>query len=316
MNLKTKYLGLDLRTPLVASSSPLTREIDNVRKLEDAGISAIVLHSLFEEQTAACRANYEFGSLIGPEAYMDHLFAAKSEVGIPLIASLNCTSLEGWHDFTRQIEEAGADAVEVNIYSVPADPGMTSASIENHCLEIVTAVREATALPLAIKLSPYFTNFGGLALRIAERGAEALVLFNRFYQYDIDIEMRAFTAGLLPSTEMDMRLSLHWISHLFGTLELDLAATSGIWSGTDVIKMSMAGADVTMLCSVLLQKGVGHIPIIESEMVGWMEEHGVDSLDQIRGEMSLRNCSDPSALERSQYFRALSTSEPPFVTQN
>lgn len=313
MNLKTKYLGMNLRTPLVASSSPLTRKVENFKKLEDAGIAAIVLHSLFEEQTAACRANYEFGSLIGPEAYMEHLETAKGSVHIPLIASLNCSSLKGWHDFAHQVEEAGADAIELNIYSVPEDAGPTSASIEDRCLETVKAVRKATRLPLAVKLSPYFTNFANVADRIDESGADALVLFNRFYQYDIDIEKRAFTSGLLPSTEMDMRLPLHWISHLFGTLQMDLAASSGIHSGTDAIKMLMAGADVAMLCSVLLQSGIRRISSIEREIVGWMDEHGIDSPDEIRGVMSLQDCSDSTALERSQYFRALSISESPFA---
>ena len=313
MNLETPYLGIKLRTPLVASPSPLTRDLGNIRKLEDEGISAIVLHSLFGEQTTACRANYEYGSTIGPDAYLDHLAEAKAAVKIPLIASLNCASPQNWRNLARQIEQAGADALELNIYTISTDPDMLGSEVEDTILKMIEAARNATTLPLSVKLCPFFSNLANLVSRAEALDVDGFVFFNRFYQYDIDIERKTFTPGLVPSTAMDMRLPMHWISILYGRIKADLAATGGIHHGTDVVKMIAVGADVTMLCSALLQGGTGSIGRIEKELDEWMEQHGCDSLADIRGEMSLRNCSDASALERSHYYHALSGTVAPLA---
>ena len=311
MNLGTKYLGLDLKTPLVASSSPLTRQLDNFKKMEDFGIGAIVLHSLFEEHTLTCRANYEFGSLIGPDAYFEQLAAAKASVSIPLIASLNCTTLGGWLGFTQQIEQAGADALELNLNPTPADPAIAGSSIEAQCLEIIGAVRKKTSLPLSVKLSSNYTNFANIASRVDALGVDGLVMFNRFYHDDIDIDSRSLKAGGIFSSSLDMRLPLHWIRILYGNVDADLAASGGMHQGRDVVKMIMAGADVTMLCSVLMDRGIYYLHTIEREMAEWLEKHDCDSLEDVRGVMSLKYCPDAGAMKRAQYLKAMSSLVPP-----
>ncbi len=312
MDLTTNYLGLKLRTPLVPSASPLTLESDNIKVMEDAGAAAVVFHSLFEEQTepgggSAC------GLRLGPDAYLEQIAAAKRSVSIPIIASLNCTTIDGWISYARQIKEAGADALELNIYKIPTELELSGASVEQGYVEIVRTLRAATKIPLAVKLSPYFSNFANMAARLDALGPDALVLFNRFYQPDIDLSKMEVTPSLMLSTQMDMRLPLRWIGILFGKLRANLAATSGIHRSCDVIKMVMAGADVTMLCSVLLRHGIEHLRLLEKEIAEWLEQHHYDSLGQIRGMMSQKNCADPSAFERAQYVHALSTYEPLFL---
>jgi dihydroorotate dehydrogenase (fumarate) len=306
MDLTTTYLGMKLRTPLVPSASPLSEDFDKIKQMEQAGASAVVLHSLFEEQTelnALLRAEFR----VGPTDYLNHIRRAKLGVGIPVIASLNCTTLGGWLSYARQITEAGADALELNIYTIPTRPEVTGSTIEETYIDTVRTVRAATKIPLAIKLSPYFSNFANMARQFDGLGADALVLFNRFYQPDIDFEKMEVTPNLTLSVPADMRLALHWIGILYGNIRANLAATSGIYQAYDVIKMVMAGADVTMLCSALMRYGIPHIQKIEMETAAWLEEHRYNSLSEIKGRMSHKNCSDPSAFERAQYVRGLSS---------
>ena len=325
MNLSTNYLGLKLRTPLVPSASPLSEDIDNIKRMEDAGAPAVVLYSLFEEQIRYERYELHWSLsqgtesypeslnyfpepanlLIGPEGYLKHIQRAKQSVMIPIIASLNGCTPGGWTDFAKQIEQAGADALELNIYSIQTDPRRAGVDIEQEYVEIVRKVRAAVKLPLAVKVSPYFTNFANMAARFAEHGANGLVLFNRFYQPDIELEALEVTPHVMFSTPMAMRLPLRWIAILHERVGASLAATSGVHRGTDAIKLIMAGADVTMLCSALMRHGIDHLSTIEREMVAWMEEHEYASVSQMKGSLSQRNCADPAAFERAQYLRAV-----------
>ncbi len=278
MDLTTTYLGMKLRTPLVPSASPLSEDFDKIKQMEQAGASAVVLHSLFEEEAEAdMAAKRKF--LVGPKAYLEQIRQAKSGVKIPIIASLNCTTLGGWISYTRQITEAGADALELNIYRIPTQLQLAGSRIEETYIDIVRTVRAATKI----------------------------VLFNRFYQPDIDLGKMEVTPNLTLSVPADMRLSLHWIGILYGKIRANLAATSGIYQAPDVIKMIMAGADVTMLCSALMRYGIVHIQKIEMETAAWLEDHRCSSLSEIKGRMSQKNCPDPSAFERAQYVRGLSS---------
>ncbi len=303
MDLTTTYLGLKLRTPLVPSASPLSEDLDKVKKMEQAGASAVVLHSLFEEEIEAvppeCR--------VGPTTYLEHIRRAKSDVKIPIIASLNCTTVGGWISYARQITEAGADAIELNIYRIPTQSNVTGSTIEETYIDTVRTLRAATKIPLAVKLSPYFSNFANMAHHFDALGADGLVLFNRFYQPDIDLQKMEVTPNLTLSVPADMRLALHWIGILYGKIRANLAATSGIYQAHDVIKMVLAGADVTMLCSALMRHGITHIQKIEMETAAWLKDHGFGSLSEIKGRMSQKNCPDPSAFERAQYVRGLSS---------
>jgi dihydroorotate dehydrogenase (fumarate) len=325
LDLTTRYLGLNLRTPLVASASPLSQDLSSIRQLEDAGASAVVLYSLFEEQlrqegleldhylsegteSFAESLSYfpeqkEFH--LGPDDYLEHIRKAKAAVKIPIIASLNGTSVGGWIQYATQLEEAGADAIECNIYWIVADPNMTSAEVEQHYVDIVQAVKTAVHIPVAIKLSPFFTNFGNMAKRIDEAGADALVLFNRFYQPDVDLETLELTPRVLLSTPQAMRLPLTWVGILRGRVKAALAATSGIHGAEDVIKLLLVGADVTMLCSALMRNGINHLRSVEQGVRRWMEAHEYESATQMRGSMSQLRCADPAAFERAQYMRAV-----------
>ena len=307
MDLSTTYLGMKLRTPLVPSASPLSEDIDKIKQMEQAGAAAIVLHSLFEEQAASNPPERPAQFQISPEMYLNHIGEAKRAVKIPIIASLNCTTLGGWIRYARQITEAGADALELNIYKIPTKQKVTGSTIEKGYIDTVRTVRLKTTIPLAVKLSPYFSNFANIATALDAIGADALVLFNRFYQPDIDLEKMDVAPNLTLSTPADMRLPLHWIGILFGKVRTNLAATSGIYQASDVIKLVMAGADVTMLCSALMRHGIQHIQRVEMELAAWLEKHGYKSLGEIRGIMSQQNCSDPSAFERAQYVRGLSS---------
>lgn len=325
MNLATKYLGLNLRTPLVPSSSPLSEDIDNLKRMEDAGASAIVMHSLFEEQirheTHTLHHHLTHGTEsyaealsyfpeaekfnFRPERYVAHLAKAKQALGIPVIASLNCTSFGSWTAVSREMEKAGADAIELNIYSIPTDPDVSTDEIETNYVTILASVKAQVKIPVAVKLGPFFTNFAHFARRLDQHHADGLVLFNRFYQPDISLESLDVAPSILLSTPMETRLPLRWIAILHGHLRANLAATSGIHRGTDALKMLMAGADVTMLCSVLLRRGIAHIAEIEREMREWMEQHEYESVEQLKGSLSQRHCPDPSAFERALYMRTL-----------
>jgi dihydroorotate dehydrogenase (fumarate) len=325
LDLTTRYLGLNLRTPLVASASPLSQEISSIRQLEDAGASAVVLYSLFEEQLRQESLELDFylnegtesfaESLsyfpesseynLGPDEYLEHIRKAKAAVNVPIIASLNGSSVGGWIQYATQIEEAGADALECNVYWIVADPNTTSAEVEQHYIDILEAVKTAVHIPVAIKLSPFFSNFANMAKRLDAAGADALVLFNRFYQPDIDLDTLELTPRVLLSTPQAMRLPLTWIGILHGKVKANLAATSGIHGAEDVIKLLMVGADVTMLCSTLLRNGINHLRSIEQGIRQWMESHEYDSVKQMKGSMSQLRCSDPSAFERAQYMRAV-----------
>jgi dihydroorotate dehydrogenase (fumarate) len=327
MNLTTNYLGFKLRSPLVPSASPLSEKVDNIRRMEDAGAGAVVFHSLFEEQLRRDHhdLNYylEQGTesyaeslsffpqqdefKVGPEAYLENIRQAKAAVHIPVIASLNGSTFGGWMRYAREIEQAGADAIELNIYNVPSDPERSAADIEDEYLTIVGSVKSQLRIPVAVKLSPFFTNFAQFARRLDQLGANALVLFNRFYQPDIELETLEISPNILLSTPMAMRLPMRWIAMLYGRIGANLAATSGIHRASDALKMLMAGADVTMLCSVLLHRGIEHLKVIERDMREWMEEHEYESIEQLKGSMSQKNCPDPSAFERAQYMRALAT---------
>jgi dihydroorotate dehydrogenase (fumarate) len=325
MNLKTTYMGLKLRTPLVVSASPLSESLENIKRMEDAGASAVVLYSLFEEQIRYERYELHWSTtqgtesypealsyfpepnefLVGPEAYLRHIANAKESVTIPIIASLNGSTPSGWTSFARQIEQAGADALELNLYNIPTDMNLSGAELEHQYVEIVRAVRAEVTIPLAVKVSPFFTNFANMAKHFAENGANGLVLFNRFYQPDIELESLEVVPNVFYSTPMAMRLPMRWIAILYDRVGASLAATSGIHRGIDALKMLMAGADVTMLCSVLMRHGIDRIKSLEEELTAWMREHDYESVDQLRGSLSHKNCPDPSAFERAQYMRAV-----------
>ena len=303
MDLTTKYLGLSLRSPLVPSASPLSEKIDNVRQMEEAGAAAVVFHSLFEEQIEATAPEFR----VDPNTYLENIAVAKRAVAIPIIASLNCTTLGGWISYARRIAEAGADALELNIYKIPTCTEITGSTIEDVYTDTVRSVRAATKIPLAVKLSPYFSSLANMAASLDALNVDGLVLFNRFYQPDIDLEKMEVAPNLTLSTPADMRLPLHWIGILYGKIRANLAATSGIYQAQDVIKLVMAGADVTMLCSALMRHGITHIQRIEMDLAAWLQEHGHKSLRELKGIMSQQNCPDPSAFERAQYVRGLSS---------
>ena len=328
MDLSTTYLGLKLRSPLVPSAAQaLTENVDNIKRMEDAGAAAVVMHSLFEEQLSLERREL-FESMtqgtesfaealtyfpepgefhVGPELYLKNIAQAKSAVEVPIIASLNGSTPGGWVEYARQIEKAGADAIELNIYWIPTDPSLTSIRIEDTYVDIMRSVKQQVNIPVAVKLSPFFTNFANMARRLEATGADGLVLFNRFYQPDMDLESLEVTPNILLSTPMAMRVPLRWIAILRDQVGLSLAATSGIHRATDAIKMLMAGADVTMMCSALLRHGVKHLATVENEIRAWMDEHDYESVQQLQGSMSQKNCPDPAAFERAQYMRAVSS---------
>jgi len=330
MDLTTRYLGLNLRTPLVPSASPLSDEVDGIKRMEDAGASAVVLYSLFEEQLTqeqdALQHHLAHGTesfaealsyfpegneyRVSPDGYLNHIRKAKEAVKIPVIASLNGSSLGGWVDYAKMMQQAGADALELNIYFVATEPDRNPQEVEQVYLDILTAVKRVVRIPVAVKLGPYFSNMANMARQLDGAGADGLVLFNRFYQPDIDLETLEVRPNVLLSTPQAMRLPLRWVAILFGRIKANLAATSGIHNHQDVIKMLMAGADVTMMCSALLGHGVEYIREIETRMCEWMEEHDYQSVQQMQGSMSQKYCSDPAAFERAQYMRAVLSYKP------
>ncbi|MEW6197351.1 MAG: dihydroorotate dehydrogenase-like protein [Planctomycetota bacterium] len=327
MDLSTTYLGLKLTNPLVPSASPLTAELDSLRQLEDHGAPAVVLHSLFEEQivhdeeelhhltTQGTEAYAEMLSFfpepeeyrLGPEEYLDHIRKAKEALGIPVIASLNGVTVGGWTDYARKMEQAGADALELNVYYVATDLQTTGADVEQRYIDILRAVKGHVRIPVAMKLSPYFSATGAMARRLDEAGADGLVLFNRFYQPDIDLDELEVVPDLVLSHPFDMRLPLRWIAILHGRIRASLAATSGIASGRDVIKLMMAGADVAQVCSVLLREGPGELTAMLEQMREWMKEHEYESVKQMKGSLSQKSCPDPAAFERANYMKTLNS---------
>ncbi len=329
MDISTTYLGMKLKNPLVPSASPLSREIDTIKKMEDFGAAAVVLYSLFEEQIQFEAKELDhflsYGTesfaealsyfpqaeeyRLGPEEYLEHIQQVKSTVEIPVIASLNGVSTGGWIDYAKKMQEAGADALELNIYYLSTNPKLTAGDVEQIYLDIIQAVKNTVSLPISVKVSPFFTSISNMAKRMADAGADGLVLFNRFYQPDIDIENLEVTPNLLLSTSQEMRLSLRWIAILFGKVSLDFAATTGIYSAEDVIKMLLAGANVTMLCSALLEHGAGHIEQVLKDLQNWMEAHEYKSIEDMRGSMSQKSCPEPAAFERANYLKELQSYE-------
>ena len=327
MNLKTNYLGLDLKNPIIPSAGPLTRDVSGLKQLEDAGAAAAVLYSIFEEQiehealeihhyttqhsdSSAEASSYfpdasEFKA--GPDEYLELIRKAKAAVSMPVIASINGKSLGGWTEYAKKVQDAGADALELNIYKLAADFNQTGQEVEAGYIEIVKAVRAAVTIPIAVKLGPFFSSVAWMAKELEKAGANGLVLFNRFYQPDIDLENLEVVPNVLLSTPMAMRLPLRWIALLYGKLNLDLAATSGIYNEKDVIKMIMAGAKATQMLSCLLKFGVGHIADVLTKMNYWMEVNEYESLDMMRGSMSYMNAADPSRFERANYMKVLNS---------
>jgi len=325
MDLSTTYLGLKLRTPLVVGASPLTKQIDTIKRLEDNGAAAVVLHSLFEEQirmeeqdldAKLAQGSESFAEAmsylpslsdfkLGPSEYLEHIRLAKQAVKIPVIASLNGSTLGGWTDYAKQLQQAGADAIELNIYAIPTNADVSSAAIEENYLEIVRGVKKAVTVPLAVKLSPYFTNMANMALRLEQAGAAGLVLFNRFYQPDIDLEAMEVEPGLMLSTAYEQRLPMRWIAILHGRVKADLAASSGIHDSDDVLKLLLVGAKVTVLVATLMTHGVGHLRTLEHGLAKWMERRDYESVQQLQGAMSQQKIKTPSAYERAQYMKVL-----------
>lgn len=330
-DLNTSYLGLSLKNPLVASSSPLSEKVETVRRLEDAGIAGVILYSLFEEQVIqeslrlhrdivqgtesfAEALTYlpDIGAYselrrysIGPDAYVEHLHNVKQAVDIPVLGSLNGVSDSGWLEYAKKIEEAGADALELNLYNLPVDPDLTSAGLEDQYASLVKSVCETVNLPVSVKLSPFFTALPNFTRRLVEVGAKGLVLFNRFYQPDFDLEELEVVPNLVLSDSKELRLPLRWIAILYGQIEADFALTTGIHAAEDMIKAVMAGASATMVASTLLKNGIGHATKILTDLQDWMEEYEYDSISQMKGSMSQQAVAQPTAFERANYMKVL-----------
>lgn len=325
MNLATHYLGLTLKSPLVASAGPITGRLDNIRRLEDFGAGAVVLPSVFEEQieqqkqlleglatlgmhrSAEALTYFPAGASypLGPAQYLETLRQAVDSVDIPVIASLNGISAHGWIDYGRQIEEAGADALELNIYFIPADLNMPGSEVERRYLDILKAVKQAVKIPVAVKLSPYFSSLGNMARQLVNAGADGLVLFNRFYEPDIDLARLALEHNLELSSPAEIRLPLLWIAVLSGRIEASLAASTGVETTDEVIKYLLAGADVVMTTSALLKYGVGHMKILHDGLIDWLHARDLITLDRIRGRLSQRYIPNPMAFERANYIDIL-----------
>jgi dihydroorotate dehydrogenase (fumarate) len=330
MDLSTTYLGLKLEHPLVPSASPLSYSLDKMRRLEDAGASAIVMHSLFEEQIdleARALDHYlSYGTHsyaealsyfpepqdynLGPDEYLELVRAAKKALDIPVIASLNGVSSGGWTEYARLIEEAGADALELNLYQLPTRLHVSGAEVEAGYLDTVEEVREVISIPLAVKLSPYFSALANMALTLERAGVDGIVLFNRFYQPDFDLETLEVVPNLHLSDSSELRLPLRWIAILHGRLSLDLALSSGVHTHEDTLKGLMAGASVTMMASALLEHGLSRLRAVLADMTAWLEQHEYESVAQLQGSMSLMNVQDASAFERANYMKVLQSWRP------
>jgi dihydroorotate dehydrogenase (fumarate) len=330
MSLTTNYLGLVLRNPIVASSSPLSHSVDSIRRLEDAGASAVVMYSLFEEQitfdsfyvdhylrsgTNSYAESLDFFPEmnhynVGPDEYLNLIRRAKEAVDIPVIGSLNGVSAGGWINYAGLIEDAGADALELNVYYVPTNLDLAGQEVEHIYVDMLRSVKRAVTIPLAMKLSPYFSSLGNIAKRLADEGANGLVLFNRFYQPDLDLETLQVAPRLVLSNSNELRLPLRWVAILYGRLLADLAITTGVHTSEDVLKGLMAGAKVTMMASELLQNGLRRIKEILAEIESWMIEHEYASVAQMIGSMSQQHCAEPAAFERANYMKVLDSYRP------
>ena len=325
MDLSTQYMGMKLKNPIVPSASSLSQTVDSVKALEDAGAAAVVVYSLFEEQIT-----HESGELdhylsygtesyaeatsyfpeqddynMGPYEYLDHIANLKKATDIPIIGSLNGVSSGGWVQYAKNIEQAGADALELNVYYIPTNVNLTGSEIENMYIDTLKSIKENLSIPVAIKLSPFFTSMSNMARRLDHAGADALVLFNRFYQPDLDLDKLEVVPNLVLSTNWEMRLPLRWIAILHGHIKASLAATSGIHSYQDVLKIMMAGGNVAMMCSELLRNGVGRISEILNQIKVWMDENEYESIKMMQGSMSQKSVQEPAAFERANYMKAL-----------
>ena len=327
VDLSTTYLGLNLKNPLVASASPLSEKVETVKDLEAAGISAIVMYSLFEEQIIhesleldhflfyGTEISAEFDTFypqsgkytLKADSYVEHLKTIKQAVNIPVIGSLNGVSSGGWIKYAKKIEEAGADALELNLYFLPTNPAQTATQIEENYITLVHDIRSSIKIPLAVKLSPFFTSIPNMAKRLAEAGANGLVLFNRFYQPDFDLEELEVVPNLVMSTSNELRLPLRWIAILYGQIKADLALTTGIHTAEDVVKTTMAGASIAMMASVLLAEGIDRIPVILTDLEKWMTVHEYESIRQMKGSLSQKSVSEPAAFERANYMKVLNS---------
>lgn len=333
MDLTTNYLGLRLKNPLVMGASPLSRDVGTIRAFEDAGAAAVVMYSLFEEQIEHEFAEHDHFESFGTEAfaesvsylpaldyfpggaeeYVAHVGRIKEAVDIPVIPSLNGTTPGGWTKYAHMLEQAGADGIELNIYQLATDPTVSGADVETNYLDVLAAVKATVSIPVAMKLGPYFSSLAHFAKQLDQRGVDGLVLFNRFYQPDIDLETLEVEAGISFSAPHEMRVPLRWIAILDPLIDASLAATTGVYTAQDVIKLLMAGADATMLCAALLRGGLAGFSQILNGVLQWMEEHEYESIHQMQGSMNHRACPDPGALERANYMKALNTFSSPII---
>lgn len=324
-DLTTTYMGMTLKHPVVPSASPISQTLDGVKRMEDANASAIVMYSLFEEQiegesqmlnhylsygvdSFAEALDYfpEMDSYnVGPESYLNLIQQAKAATSIPIIGSLNGVSTGGWVDYTRRIQEAGADALELNIYYIPTDPNLSGVEVEKMYLDVVRDVKSSVTIPVAVKVGPFFSSFAHMSMQLKEAGADALVVFNRFYQPDFDLDRLEVVPNLALSSSWELRLPLRWIAILYGRVPVDFALTSGVHTVDDVLKGLMAGANVTMMTSELLRNGVERIGETVNQLQAWMEEREYHSVAQMQGSMSQQNVAEPAAFERANYMRVL-----------
>ena len=327
VDLSTTYLGLTLKNPLVVSPSPLCEKIDNIRQMEDAGASAVVLPSLFEEQITLeshhldrylSHGTESFAESLtylpdmidynlGPDGYLELIRRAKFVVDIPIIGSLNGVSTGGWITYAKKIEEAGADALELNTYYIPTDPELSGAQVEQMYLDLVRDVKASVRIPVAIKLSPNFSAIPNMARRLDQAGADALVMFNRFYQPDFDLENLEVVPSLILSGSYELLVRLTWVAVVYGHIRADLAITGGVHTALDVLKAMMVGARVAMMTSALLTHGIGHLNTVRADLLTWMEQHEYESIRQMQGSMSHRSVANPAAFERANYIKVLSS---------
>jgi dihydroorotate dehydrogenase (fumarate) len=333
VDLTTTYLGLKLKNPLVASPSPLSEKVENVKRMEEAGIAAVVMYSLFEEQIIhesleldyfLTRGTESFAEALtyfpnvgkfslAPDKYIEILEKNKLAVNIPVMGSLNGVSTGGWIEYAQKIQDAGADALELNLYYLPTDVNLTSTQLEDNYLKLVGDIRAKVKIPLAVKLAPFFTALPNFARRLVEAGADGLVLFNRFYQPDLDLENLEVVPNLVLSNSDELRLPLRWIAILYGKIKADLALTSGVHTSEDAIKAIMAGATVAMTTSALLKRGSNAIQQILTGMEEWMTTHEYESVKQMRGSMSQGAVAEPAAFERANYMKVLNSFNPEFI---
>ncbi len=333
MDLTTRYMGLDLRHPVVASASPLSYSLDGIKRLEDGGAAAVIMFSLFEEQLQQEMASVDhltavgsdsfaeslsfFSSVeevnVGPERYLDLVRRAAEAVDIPVIASLNCLTAEGWSDYAQLLADTGASGIELNVYYLPANPEMTGQSVEQQHLDALAAAKAASSVPVGLKISPYFSAMAHMARRFEEAGADGLALFNRFYQPDFDLDELAVTPDLKLSEAIEIRLPLRWIAMLHGRVALPLAATTGVQGPREVIKYLLAGADAVMTTSALLRNGPGHSQTLVDGLTEWMERRGYESVAAMKGALSQQKVADPAAFARANYIRELESWKNPYT---